>query len=84
MPKENSQAARLLIGRLVFNLLQGSGIGGIANTQAVIDLCAEHNIVPELKVLPVEKLNQIFRDLDSGNDQGKLHFDLEHFSRRSP
>jgi uncharacterized zinc-type alcohol dehydrogenase-like protein len=70
LQKEKSQATQLLIGRLLFNLLQGSGIGGIANTQAVIDLCARHNIVPELKVLPVEKLNQIFRDLDTGNDQG--------------
>ena len=56
--------------RFRFNSIQGSGIGGIANTQAVIDLCAQHNIVPELKVLPVEKLNQIYRDLDSGNDHG--------------
>ena len=27
-----------------------SMIGGIKNTQAVVDLCAEKNIVPELKV----------------------------------
>jgi len=45
-------------------------IGGIRNTQAVIDLCAEHNIVPEVQVKNCEELNQIFTDLDGANDAG--------------
>lgn len=47
-----------------------SGIGGIKNTQAVMDLCAKHNIVPQLKIMPCEKLNEIYTLLDGGNDAG--------------
>jgi uncharacterized zinc-type alcohol dehydrogenase-like protein len=47
-----------------------SMIGGIQATQAVMDLCAEHNIVPELKVVPCENLNEIYRMLDTTNDAG--------------
>lgn len=47
-----------------------SGIGGIRNTQAVIDLCARHNIVPDHTVMPCEKLNWIYEQLESGNDAG--------------
>jgi len=47
-----------------------SGIGGISNTQAVIDLCAKNNILPELQLMPCEKLNEIYTALDSANDAG--------------
>lgn len=44
-----------------------SGIGGIRNTQEVMDLCAKNDIKPDIKVLPVEKLNFIYQQLDDGN-----------------
>ena len=50
--------------------LMGSVIGGIKNTQAVVDLCARANIVPERKVMPCEKVNEIYSMLDSSNDAG--------------
>jgi len=47
-----------------------SGIGGIKATQEVMDLCAEHDIVPDITVLPVSKLSEIYEALDSGNESG--------------
>ena len=47
-----------------------SGIGGIKNTQGVIDLCAKHDIVPECKLMPCELLNDIYSQLDAANDAG--------------
>ena len=47
-----------------------SGIGGIKNTQAVIDLCAEHNIRPEIKIIGVHELNSAYEALEKGNDAG--------------
>lgn len=35
--------------------IKGSGIGGIEATQAVIDLCAKHDIKPEIKVSSVHR-----------------------------
>ena len=50
--------------------MTGSFIGGIASTQAVVDLCAEKGIVPELKVMPCDQLNEVYRLLDGTNDAG--------------
>merc|ERR1712039_808474 len=47
-----------------------SAIGGIRATQEVVDLCAHHNILPEVKLMPCEKLNEIYAQLESANDAG--------------
>ncbi len=57
--------------------VKGSGIGGIEATQAVIDLCAQHRIYPEIKVIPVEGINHVYELLDAANDSG------ERYARRT-
>ena len=47
-----------------------SGIGGMVNTQEVIDLCAKHSIYPEIKVVPVWEINSVYQKLDSENKTG--------------
>ena len=47
-----------------------SAIGGIKNTQAVVDLCDKAKIYPETKVMPVSALSEIYEALDSNNDAG--------------
>jgi uncharacterized zinc-type alcohol dehydrogenase-like protein len=48
----------------VFGLLMqrrtfaGSNIGGIAETQQMLDFCAEHDIAPEIEVIPAESINE--------------------------
>ena len=48
--------------------LAGSLIGGIADTQEVLDLCAEHNISPEIKMISIDEINDVFDTLASGGD----------------
>jgi len=50
--------------------VQGSLIGGIKNTQEVVDLCASKGIYPEVKVVPVQKLNWVMEKLHASNDSG--------------
>lgn len=38
----------------------GSVIGSIAETQEVLDFCAEHNIAPEVQVIPMQDINKAF------------------------
>ncbi len=38
----------------------GSIIGGIAETQEVLDFCAEHNILPEVEIIPIQDINDAF------------------------
>ncbi|MGB2721904.1 MAG: NAD(P)-dependent alcohol dehydrogenase [Rhodococcus sp. (in: high G+C Gram-positive bacteria)] len=49
-----------------FNLLAnrrsfaGSMVGGIAETQEMLDFCAEHHIGAEIEVIPAEKINEAY------------------------
>ena len=50
----------------VFNLifkrrsLAGSLIGGIAETQEMLDFCAEHNIVSDVEMIPIASINDAY------------------------
>jgi uncharacterized zinc-type alcohol dehydrogenase-like protein len=50
----------------VFNLvfrrrrLAGSLIGGIKETQEMLDFCAEHNIVSDIEMIPMQKINEAY------------------------
>ncbi len=50
--------------------VKNSMIGGVANTQEIVELCAKHKIVPHVKVVPVYELNNIFSKLNSNNGRG--------------
>ncbi|MGF1460516.1 MAG: NAD(P)-dependent alcohol dehydrogenase [Leptolyngbyaceae cyanobacterium] len=67
-------------GPLVFNriTLAGSLIGGIQDTQEVLELCAEHNISPEVKMISIDQINDVFDTLASGGDGEFRHvIDME-------
>jgi uncharacterized zinc-type alcohol dehydrogenase-like protein len=40
--------------------LAGSAIGGIAETQEMLDYCAEHKIVADVEVIPIEEINRAY------------------------
>ena len=40
--------------------LAGSGIGGIAETQEMLDFCAEHDIVSDIEMIPIQKINESY------------------------
>jgi uncharacterized zinc-type alcohol dehydrogenase-like protein len=40
--------------------LAGSMIGGVAETQEMLDYCAEHKIVSEVEVVPAQKINEAY------------------------
>ena len=64
--------ASMVVGSLTCGTSRvvGGNIGSVECTQAVIDLCAAKNIVPELKVVPVEALSDVYTALAAGNDTG--------------
>jgi len=38
----------------------GSSIGGIAETQELLDFCAEHDIAPEVELIPISAVNEAY------------------------
>ena len=45
----------------------GSIIGGIAETQEVLDFCAAHGIGPDIQVIPIQKINDAYKDVIDGD-----------------
>ena len=50
------------IGNLIFKRRQiaGSLIGGIKETQEMLDFCAEHNIVSDIELIPIQKIDEAY------------------------
>ena len=50
------------IMNLIFKRRQiaGSLIGGIAETQEMLDFCAEHNTVSDIELIPIQKINEAY------------------------
>lgn len=38
-------------------MIAGSGIGGLKETQEMIDFCAKHNITADVEVIPMDYVN---------------------------
>ena len=43
--------------------IAGSAIGGMAETQEMLDFCAEHNIVSDVEVVPIQQVNEAYARL---------------------
>ena len=50
------------IGNLIFKRRQiaGSLIGGLKETQEMLDFCAEHNIVSDIEIIPIQQINEAY------------------------
>nr|WP_230967891.1 NAD(P)-dependent alcohol dehydrogenase [Nostoc sp. WHI] len=50
------------IANLIFKRreIAGSLIGGIQETQEMLDFCAEHNIVCDIELIPIQQVNQAY------------------------
>jgi uncharacterized zinc-type alcohol dehydrogenase-like protein len=50
------------VGNLIFRRrsIAGSLIGGIAETQEMLDFCAEHGIVSDIEMIPMQDIDQAF------------------------
>jgi alcohol dehydrogenase (NADP+) len=55
----------LNVGNLIFKraALSGSIIGGMPETQQMLDYCGQHNITAEVEIIPIQKINEAFERL---------------------
>jgi uncharacterized zinc-type alcohol dehydrogenase-like protein len=67
----------------VFNLLlrrrslAGSLIGGIAETQEMLDFCARHGLLSDIETIPVEKVNEAFDRTVKGDVKYRFVIDMK-------
>lgn len=66
-------AFNVIHGRRSFS---GSNIGGIAETQEMLDFCYEHNITAESEIIPIQKVNEAFERLEKGDVKYRFVIDM--------
>ena len=54
----------------------GSCIGGMKETQEMLDYCAEHHIVSEIEVIPMQKINEAYDRMLKGDVKYRFVIDL--------
>jgi alcohol dehydrogenase (NADP+) len=68
----------LLLGRRRF---AGSGIGGIAETQEMLDFCAANGIVSEIETIGIQQINEAYERLLKGDVKYRFVIDMASIKR---
>ncbi len=56
--------------------ISGSLIGSIAETQEVLDFCAEHNIAPDIEIIPIQQVNAAYKRVEKGDIRFRYVIDM--------
>ena len=64
----------LIFGR---RSIAGSLIGGIAETQEMLDFCAQHNITAEIELIPIQKINEAYERLLKSDVKYRFVIDMK-------
>ncbi|MEZ5405750.1 MAG: NAD(P)-dependent alcohol dehydrogenase [Verrucomicrobiia bacterium] len=63
----------LIFGR---RSLSGSNIGGLPETQEMLDFCGKHNITADVEVIPIQKVNQAYERLIKSDVKYRFVIDM--------
>jgi uncharacterized zinc-type alcohol dehydrogenase-like protein len=63
----------LIVGR---RSLSGSPIGGIPETQEMLDFCCKHNITADVEVIPIQKINEAYGRLLKSDVKYRFSIDM--------
>jgi uncharacterized zinc-type alcohol dehydrogenase-like protein len=56
--------------------LSGSPIGGIAETQEMLDFCGKHNITADVEVIPIQKVNEAYERMLRSDVKYRFSIDM--------
>ncbi|MBX9679429.1 MAG: NAD(P)-dependent alcohol dehydrogenase [Gemmataceae bacterium] len=63
----------LIFGRRSFS---GSPIGGIAETQEMLDFCSTHNITADVEVIPIQEVNEAYERMVKSDVKYRFTIDM--------
>lgn len=72
-PMEAAATGPMIFGR---RRVAGSLIGGIAQTQELLDFCAEKNVYPECEMISMDQINDAFAKLAQGDMAHRMVIDM--------
>jgi alcohol dehydrogenase (NADP+) len=67
-------AFALIFGR---RSLSGSPIGGLKETQEMLDFCGQHNITADVEVIPVQKINEAYDRMLKADVKYRFSIDMK-------
>ncbi|MGC4116843.1 MAG: NAD(P)-dependent alcohol dehydrogenase [Myxococcales bacterium] len=69
----------LILGRRSFS---GSSIGGIAETQEMLDFCGTHGITADVEIIPIQKVNDAYERLLKSDVRYRFSIDMASLKAR--
>lgn len=76
-PMEGFNAEHLVAGR---RNIAGSMIGGIGDTQEMLDFCGDHNIVAEVEVINMQEINAAYERMHKNDVKYRFVIDMASLS----
>jgi alcohol dehydrogenase (NADP+) len=75
----------LQVGSLIFGRrsLSGSLIGGIKETQEMLDFCGKHNITADIELIPIQKINEAYDRLVKSDVKYRFVIDMASLKQPS-
>ena len=74
------QVGSLIFGRRNFS---GSLIGGIKETQEMLDFCGKHNITSDIELIPIQKINEAYNRLVKSDVKYRFVIDMASLKEAS-
>lgn len=71
-------AFSLIMGR---RTLSGSNIGGIAETQEMLDFCGKHNIIADVEVIPIQQVNEAYERVIKSDVKYRFCIDMSSLKK---
>ena len=76
-PVDELNTVPLLMGR---RRVAGSLIGGIAETQQMLDFCGEHNVLPECEMINIDEINTAYERMERSDVRYRFVIDMSSIS----
>ena len=76
-PLNQVNAAQLMFGR---KKLAGSLIGGISQTQEMLNFCGQHSIVSEVELIRMDQIQEAFQRLVKSDVKYRFVIDMKSLS----
>src|SRR3954465_13457709 len=73
-PHPSPTVFNLIMGR---RSLAGSLIGGVAETQEMLDFCAKHGITSEIEMIPIQKINEAYERMLKSDVKYRFVIDMQ-------
>jgi len=74
-------AFSLILGR---RSLSGSPIGGIAETQEMLNFCGKHNLTADVEVIPIQKVNEAYDRMAKSDVKYRFSIDMASLKSERP